>query len=71
MIDISARKKVIFMRASTKHMMMGRFCRMRGNVKVAVGNGLNRRRLMFTGHMERLNGMFRMNFGRMERLLGW
>jgi hypothetical protein len=70
-IDISERKKVIFMRASTKNMIMGRFCRMNGNVKVTVGKGLNWRRLWFNGHMDRLNGMVRMNFGRMERVFGW
>jgi hypothetical protein len=59
------------MRASTKNLMLGRLCRMRGSVKVAVGKGLNWRRLWFDGHRERFNGRVRMHFGRMERVLGW
>ena len=59
------------MRASTKNLLLGRFHRMRGSVRATVGNSLNMRRLWFTGHMERLGGTARMNFGRMERGLGW
>jgi hypothetical protein len=69
--DTSERKKVHTMRASTKNLILGRFHRMRGSVRVTVGSNLKWRRVAFSGHMERLGGMARMNFGRMERVLGW
>jgi hypothetical protein len=59
------------MRASTRNLIMGMFHTVRGTARVALGNGLSRRRMMFSGHVERVGGKMQSTFGRIERVCGW
>ncbi|HEY6837902.1 MAG TPA: hypothetical protein VI389_04085 [Geobacteraceae bacterium] len=59
------------MRASTKNRMMGTFHKLRGSVRITLGNSFNKRGLAFSGRVERVGGIMQVKFGRMERRLGW
>lgn len=59
------------MRSSTRNLMIGMFHEMKGTVKAAVGNTMNNRWMAFSGHVERIGGKARTNFGRVERACGW